>query len=182
MNTIEPNAGSVILRGHKITVDSDVGRAFAVDCCRFIEGLIGEEALRKKYGLLTDASWRELSDIEPLQLLIGRLREERVRDGTAQREKAARYWLTAVDVIGAIVADPAQSAKHRLDGARELRACAVGTAEDKPDAREKFIINISFGQHRLEREVELKQIKHDEGDDEDDRPRPTGIVSYANRG
>jgi hypothetical protein len=120
-NSIEPTSGTVTLRGHKIEIDSDVGRAFAVDCCRFIEGLINEEQLRKKYGLLTDAAWRELSDIEPLQLLIGKLKDDRIRDGTAQREKASLRWNSAIDVVDAIVQDPTASAKHRLDGARELR-------------------------------------------------------------
>jgi hypothetical protein len=181
-NAIEPAGGTVTLRGHRIEVDSDVGRAFAIDCCRFIEGLIGEEALRKKYGLLTDASWRELSDIEPLQLLIGKLKEERVRSGEAQREKAAQHWLTAVDVVSEIVRDPTASAKHRLDGARELRACATGTEDNKPDARERFVININFGTQKVHRDIELTPIAREPLTIEDDNlpePRPTGIVNYT---
>jgi hypothetical protein len=176
-NAIEPNAcGHVVLRGHVVEIDSDVGRAFAVDCVRFIEGLIGEEQLRKKYSLLTDAQWRQLSDIEPLQLLIGRIKEERIRSGEAQREKASLRWNSAIDVVDAIVQDPTASAKHRLDGARELRACATGTEDSKPDARDRFTININFGTAKVQREIELTPIKHDESDDLPD-PRATGIVA-----
>jgi hypothetical protein len=187
MNTIEPSGGHVVLRGHKIEVDSDIGRAFAIDCCRFIEGLITEEALRKKYGLHTDAQWRELSDIEPLQLLIGKLKEERVRSGEAQREKAAQHWLNAVDVVGAIVADPTAPSRARLDGARELRTTVQGTQDsNKSNERERFVININFGGGNvLRKTVDLQPVKPEREplmiEDDMPEPRPTGLADYAIR-
>jgi hypothetical protein len=176
-NTITEITGYVTLRGHRIEVQSEIGHRFAEDAVRFIEGIATEEQLRKKYQL-DDTAWQALETNEPLQLLVGRLREERLRNGSAQREKSALRWNSAIDVVDAIVQDPTASAKHRLDGARELRACAVGTAEDKPDARSRFQITINFGSHRLERNVELTPVKHDEGD-ELEAPRPSGIVNYA---
>jgi hypothetical protein len=111
-------------------------------------------------------------------LLIGRIKEERIRSGEAQREKASLRWNSAIDVVDAIVQDPTASAKHRLDGARELRACAVGTAEDKPDERSRFTITINFGTAKVHREIELTPVKHDENDDLPE-PRATGIVNYT---
>jgi len=43
--------GSLILRGVKVDVNSDVGHQFAIDCVRFVEGLVTEAQLRKKYAL-----------------------------------------------------------------------------------------------------------------------------------
>jgi hypothetical protein len=183
-----PSDGSLVLRGHTIKVDSDIGRQFAVDCVRFIEGLVSEEQLRKKYALVTDAAWRELSDIEPLQLLIGQLREKRIRSGEAQREKASLRWASAIDIVHAIVQDPTASAKHRLDGARELRACAGAGAEDKlVDGRDRIVITLNFGTHKVIKDVELKPLRAEERspaeraplviehEDEMPEPRPTGI-------
>jgi hypothetical protein len=176
--SITPNGGHVTLRGHAVAVDSDVGRAFAVDCVRFIENLIDETQLRKKYALLNEEIWRQLETNEPLQLLVGKIREERLRDGTAQREKASLRWNSAIDVVDAIVQDPTASAKHRLDGARELRACATGTEDSKPDARERFTININFGTSKLSVVKDVTPVKHDEDDDMPE-PRVTGIVNYT---
>jgi hypothetical protein len=180
MTNIEPSSGHVILRGRRIEIDSDVGRAFAVDCVRFIEGVATEEQLRKKYGLLSDEAWRQLEGIEPLQVLIGRLIEDRLRDGTAQREKASLRWNSAIDTVHAIVQDPATPVRARIDGARELRACSTGTEDSKPDARERLTIHINFGTAKVHREIELTPIKQEiECEDDLPEPRATGIVSYT---
>jgi hypothetical protein len=185
MANIDTPSGSLVLRGQSIEVGSDIGHAFAVDCCRFVEGLVSEEALKKKYQL-DDAGWRQLELIEPLQLLVGRVKEERIRDGTAQREKASLHWLSAVDVIHGIIQDPATPARSRIDGARELRACAgAGGAEANTPANERFIINISFGTHKVTKDVELKPVAREpltiEGEDDLPTPRPTGIVTQTVR-
>jgi hypothetical protein len=180
MANINEPSGSLVLRGHKIETGSDIGHAFAVDCCRFIENLISEEALRKKYGLITDASWRELEMVEPLQLLIGRIKEERIRDGTAQREKAALRWNSAIDVIDRIVQDETAPSRARLDGAKELRACAAGTEANTPASdKERFTITLVFGKaHTVNKVVDLKPIKSESDDEE---YRPTGLLNYSVR-
>jgi hypothetical protein len=64
---IEPiNGATVVLRGRAVEVDSDVGQAFTADCVRFIEGIVTEEQLRKKYDL-DDDSWRQLASHDALQ-------------------------------------------------------------------------------------------------------------------
>jgi hypothetical protein len=186
MTNIEPSSGHVVLRGHTVEIDSDVGRAFAIDCVRFIENLIEETQLRKKYGLLSDEAWRQLEGVEPLQLLIGRIKEERIRDGTAQREKASLRWNSAIDMVHAIVQDPATPVRARIDGARELRACSTGTEANAPNERDRISIRINFGSYKLHRDAELKPIKAEqrepltiEHDDDTPKPRPTGIVNYT---
>jgi hypothetical protein len=166
--TAPGDGGSLVLRGHTIAIDSDIAHAFATDAVRFIEGLLTEEQLRKKYQL-DDAGWKGLADNEPLQLLVGRLKEERVREGTAGREKAAHRWISAIDVVDAIVQDPTASAKHRLDGARELRQAATNSDANTPaNDRDRISIRINFGPVKLHREMDLKPVKPEH--DEEDKP------------
>jgi hypothetical protein len=91
-------------------------------------------------------------------------------------------------VVNAIVQDPTASAKHRLDGARELRACAGGEAENKPNERERYIINISFGKHKINKTVDLKPIKIEDDElieatrepmtiEQEREYRPTGLLN-----
>ena len=123
MASIEPSGGSVVLRSIKIDLNSEIGHAFVTDCVRFIEGLITEEQLRKKYAL-DDIGWRVLSENEELQRLVGAQKEKRIRNGEAAREKAAHLFVEAPTVLGDILRDPTNSPRHRVDAIRELRACA----------------------------------------------------------
>jgi hypothetical protein len=66
----DPTNGSLVLRGVKVDVISDVGHQFAIDCVRFIEGLVTETQLRKKYAL-DDNEWQALAYHEELQRAVG---------------------------------------------------------------------------------------------------------------
>jgi hypothetical protein len=155
----EPSSGSVVLRSIKIDLNSDIGAAFTVDCCRFIEGLISEEALRKKFEL-DDAAWQGLSENEELQRLVGAQKEKRIRNGEAAREKAAHLFVEAPTVLGDILRDPTNSPRHRVDAIRELRACAGVGSENKPaDEREHIHISINFGTSKVRLDAPMKTIK-----------------------
>jgi hypothetical protein len=58
-NTIAEITGHVTLRGHRIEIGSEIAHQFGIDCCRFVEGLVNEETLRKKYGLLSEEAWQQ---------------------------------------------------------------------------------------------------------------------------
>ena len=45
------SGSAVTLRGIAVPLDGDVARVFVTDCVKFIEGLLTEEQLRKKYQL-----------------------------------------------------------------------------------------------------------------------------------
>ena len=154
----DPANGSLILRGVKIDVQSDIGAAFTVDCVRFIEGLITEAQLRKKYAL-DDKEWEALADHEELQRMVGAQKERRIRTGEAAREKAAALFVEAPAVLGDIIKDNTASPRHRVDAIRELRACASGAEDTTKADKERFIISINFGSHKLYKEVELKPVK-----------------------
>jgi hypothetical protein len=145
MNTIEPTAGGhVTLRGHRIAVDSDIGAAFTTDCVRFVEGLVNEEALRKKYQL-DDAAWQLLEANEPLQRAVGAEKEKRIRNGTAAQEKVAHLFVEAPGILGTIMNDTAASARHRIEACRELRQVALPAAEAAAGTNQTFTTTLNFG-------------------------------------
>jgi hypothetical protein len=152
--------GTVVLRGHTVNVDSDIGAAFVVDCVRHIEDLVSADALKAKYGL-DDTTWAALGENTALQLAVGAQKERRVRNGDAAREKAQALFLAAPNVLSAIVNDESMSPRHRIDACRELRATAAAGSETGVPAndKERFTINISFGSNKLIKDVELKPVK-----------------------
>ena len=60
---------------------------------------------------MDDAGWRQLETNEALQQRVGAEKERRIVSGETGREKAAHHWVTAVDVVSAIVQDHTASAK-----------------------------------------------------------------------
>jgi hypothetical protein len=156
MAALTPNDdGTVNLRGHSVDIVSDVGQAFVTDCVRHIEGLISAELVQKKYQL-DEATWEALGPRETLQQAVGSLKERRILDGTAARERAAYALVGAVGIIDGIVKDNGSPPRSRIDGTRELRAIAAKT-DDVPVAdRERFVININFGSAKIVKEIELK--------------------------
>ena len=136
--------GSVILRGVKIDLDTDIGAGFTLDCCRHIEDLLTAEQLKTKYQL-SEAAWRQLADNAPLQQAIERQRLHRVRSGECAKERAQFLFLTAPAVLSNILNDTTASPRHRIEAARELRqTAAVGSEAATPAASERFIIRIDL--------------------------------------
>jgi hypothetical protein len=152
------NGSLLILRGVKVEVNSDIGHQFAIDCTRFVEGLVTEAQLRKKYAL-DDKEWQALADHEELQRAVGAQKERRIRSGEAAREKAAALFVEAPAVLGDIIKDNTASPRHRVDAIRELRACASGAEDATKADKERFVIRINFGSQKVHREIDLKPIK-----------------------
>jgi hypothetical protein len=156
----DPISATVTLRGVTVEVDSDIGQAFATDCVRFVEGIVTEEQLRKKYDL-DDANWRQLASHDALQRAVGATKERRIRSGQAAQEKAAHLFVSCPDVLGGIVNDAGAPPRSRIEAIRELRQVATaGSGANTPaDDREKFVIRINFGTQKVVREIELKPAK-----------------------
>jgi hypothetical protein len=138
------NAGTVILRGITVALDSEVGRAFVIDCARNTEGLIPDAEIRSKYGL-SDQDWKWLADNKPLLRAVRAERERRIRSGEAPREGAQRHLLKAPSVLGNILNDNRISPRHRIEAAKELRQVAGDGSDAKARTDGKFIININLG-------------------------------------
>jgi hypothetical protein len=138
-----PLNGSVVLRGVKIDLDTDIGTGFTLDCTRHIEGLITAEQLKAKYQLSEEA-WRQLADNEPLQQAVERQKERRIATGDTVRERARHLFLTTPAVLDSIVNDSTLSPRHRVDACRELRAIATSGSESTPATGDRFIIRIDL--------------------------------------
>src|SRR5215467_10305780 len=138
-----PFNGSVVLRGVKIDLDTDIGTGFTIDCTRHVEGLVTAEQLKAKYQL-SEQAWRQLADNEPLQQAVERQKEHRIRSGEAAREKAQHLFVTAPDVLSSILNDSSASPRHRIEAARELRQTAAAGAEGATSTAERFSIRIDL--------------------------------------
>ena len=113
----DPTNATVVLRGVAVEVDSDVGQTFTADCVRFVEGIVTEEQLRKKYSI-DDDGWRLLASHDALQQAVGTVKERRIRSGQAAQEKAAHLFVSCPDVLGGIVND-AGAVSNRSDQGAE---------------------------------------------------------------
>jgi hypothetical protein len=135
---------SVILRGVPVPLNSDVGQAFIVDCCRNAEGSLSDDDLKAKWGL-TDGDMAALSADGRLLDSIRIERQRRIFGGSAAREAAAYEAAKAPRILGAILSDDDMLARHRIEAARELRATAAARAADA-GGEQKITIRINLGE------------------------------------
>ena len=165
--TTAGSAGSVILRGVVVDLDSDVGEAFVIDCARNTEGLIPDGDVKTKYGL-SDEDWERLAANTALLQAVRAERERRMANGDAAREGAQRHFVKVPTVLDDILNDKQVSPRHRIEAAKELRQVAGNGPDAKPGAGDKFIITINLGgdeKLRFEKEVApLAPLPPDEGE------------------
>jgi hypothetical protein len=111
-----------------ISLDSDLGRKLVSDLARFSEGICSELEVRKRHHF-DDATWEALGNNERLleEVEIEKLR--RIRNGAAKRERAQQLVVKGCTVLGDIMLDTAQSAKHRVDAIKTLDTFAAGPGD-----------------------------------------------------
>jgi hypothetical protein len=150
-------AGSIVLRGVRVTLDTDVGLAFIEDCARHTDGLLSDSDIKSKW-CLSDETWAGLAANTKLLHAVRAARERRVLNGDAAREAAQRFVVKAPSVLRDILGDETVSPRHRIEAARELhRVAGSGNTPDKRD-KEKFVVVINLGAgekpFRYETEIE----------------------------
>jgi len=96
---------------------------FITACARYGEGLLSEEAVKKKFRF-DDDTWASLGDNEALVEAIEAEKARRIRSGATARERAQVLFARAPDVLGTILDDGTASPRHRIEAARELRQVA----------------------------------------------------------
>jgi hypothetical protein len=138
------NAGSVVLRGIAVALDTEVGQAFIADCCRNTEGLLCDADIKAKWNL-SDEHWTGLANTAPLLQTVRAERDRRITNGDAAREGAQRHFAIAPTVLGEILRDELVSPRHRIEAAKELRQVAGNGPESQPTPGDKFIITIDLG-------------------------------------
>jgi hypothetical protein len=136
---------TVVLRGVAVRLDSDVGQAFVVDCCRNREKIFSDARIQEKYSI--DASdWDDIVKNKALRLAISAECERRMLNGTAAQESAAKNFTESPGVMGSILRDQKANPRHRVEASKELRATARFDDDEKPSAdAEHFTITINLG-------------------------------------
>jgi hypothetical protein len=136
-------AGSVVLRGEPVNLETEVGRQFVTDCCRNLEKLLSDKEVQQKWGL-SDATWAGLASNTSLLTAVRAERTRRVHSGEAVREASQYQLLRAPNVLGGILTDENTAPRHRIEAAKELRQ-AAGDAVEAMNEKEKFTLIINLG-------------------------------------
>jgi hypothetical protein len=150
------------------------------DLCRFSEGLLTEKQVRKRHKL-AESTWDAYGNDEELILKIENEKLRRIRDGSSKREKSQLLVVKAPDVLGKIMDDDSQSARHRIDSAKVLNDFAANGPGQNAPAADRFIITINLGSDTLRFN---KSIEPNAGDidpyndvDTDVTSTPWGLVA-----
>ena len=134
---------AVVLHDATIDPNSDLGRQLVVDLARYREGLVDEKAIRKNYRLANDVG-EALGDDDELIRAVEAEAVRRIADGSVKRERAQVLVARAPTVLGDILNDVAQSARHRIDSAKTLNDFASNGAEAAAGQSDRFIITINL--------------------------------------
>jgi hypothetical protein len=153
---------SVVLRDTPVDLDSDLGRAFVVDCVRAAEGLITDRELAEKWEL-APPNWIAITKSAELGHAIRAERERRVRSGVAAQEAAAKYFSKAPSILDRIMTDESSNPRHRIEAIKELRQTAIVDNADRP-TESNFIIKIDLSAGGGPVEIYDKSLKIDASD------------------
>jgi hypothetical protein len=121
---------------------------FVADCCRFSEEILTENQVRKKYRL-SESSWSILGENDSLVEKIEAEKIRRIRDGSVKRERAQQLVVEAPGVLGDILMDGSQNARHRIDSAKALNDLASNGPGQSAPAGDRFLIQINLGADTL---------------------------------
>jgi hypothetical protein len=115
---------------------------FVVDLTRYVEGILTEQQIKKKYHFDND-TWTKVGGDEALIEAIEAEKIRRIRSGTAKRERAQQHIVKAPDILEKIMSDDNANARHRVDSIKALDALADPGPQVVPPA-DKFIIRIDL--------------------------------------
>jgi hypothetical protein len=117
---------------------------FVVDLCRYSEGVLTEQQVRKKYHLLGEDVWQELGRDDSLIEKVEAEKLRRIRDGSCKRERAQQLVIDAPRVLGDIMSDPAANNRHRVDAIKTLDSIATPPAQVAAADSSRFVITINL--------------------------------------
>jgi hypothetical protein len=189
-----------------ITMDDSVGlptsllddHDFIVTMCRYAEGTITENYIRKKYRF-DDATWEKLGSDD---LICERIEDERIRrerSGQAKRELAQKHVVKAPDILNSIMSDANANNRHRVDAIKTLDELAANAPQTVPAAAaaERFQIIINLGNdevvkfdktitprpRNIDNELLLTSKREDDSSNIDNADQlPTGLLAANKQG
>ena len=166
--------GEVVdLHGQPAGLEDDL--EFVCDCARYAEGILCEEAVKKKHHLSAD-TWESLGSNEALIEKIEAEKVRRIRNGSTKRERAQQLVVQAPDVLGGIMLDASASPKHRIDSAKALDAFAANGPEAAP-ASDRFQITINLGSDVLHFDKSIAIDANDVDPFNDTDTTPQGLLA-----
>ena len=174
---------AVVLHDTQVDPNSDLGRQLVVDLARYREGLVDETAIRKKFKLDNEV-WQAFGNDDELVRAVEAETVRRIADGSVKRERAQALVAAAPTVLGDILNDASQSARHRIDSAKTLNDFASNGPAGAP-ASDRFIITINLSGDGVDHVLHFdKSIKPDAFDvdpyndvDTDVTATPLGMVA-----
>jgi len=135
---------TVVLRGVRVPLTSDVGAAFISDCSRNRERIFSDAQLQEKYEIDPN-DWDSIVKNKPLRLAISRECERRMLNNDAAREGAAKQFTKAPAVLGGILEDQKANPRHRIEAAKELRSAARAGDDQPSNEVDRLHIVINLG-------------------------------------
>jgi hypothetical protein len=147
------------------------------DLCRYQEGVLTEQQVRRKWPLATEEAWVALDD-DAFVKRVELERVRRIRSGAAKRELAQLHIVKAPDVLNGILMDPRASAKHRIDSAKALDDLAGFIPQRPGIEQDRVVIRIDLsGDTKDPRDV----LEFDCGVRRNPTPSDAKIVDVAAR-
>jgi hypothetical protein len=144
MDNIVPfGGGQIILGGVSIELTSDIGRQFVVCCTRAAEGLVEDQEIMEVYEI-SAADWQNIAKNAALGRAIRAERDRRVRTGQAAKEAAAKHFVRAPNILGAIMDSEQQNTRHRIEAIKELRQTATPESPNNQAQSDRFVIHIDL--------------------------------------
>jgi hypothetical protein len=118
---------------------------FVADACRYLENLLTESAMRRKYASLSEQDWQDLGDSELLLAAVELERLRRIRDGSAKREAAQAHIVDAPGILNSMMRDEDLNPRYRVDSIKALDMLAASGPQAAPADDGKFVITINLG-------------------------------------
>ena len=132
---------------------------FVADCARYAENLISEAAVRKKYGF-SEKTWENLGKDDALVERIEEEKLQRIRNGSAKREKAQQLIVKGPDVLDSIIMDAKANARHKVDAIKTLDALAANGPQAAQE-EDRVIVTINLGSDVLRFDKAVKPTPAD---------------------
>src|SRR5262249_52116893 len=149
--------------------------------CRYSEGLLSEQQIRKRYRL-SDATWEALGADDRLIEQIEAQKLKRERLGLTARERAQRAFSSAPVVLSGILNDPSAPARSRIESAKELRVVAANGPEAAPATDEKFHITIVLSaDEKIHIDKQRGKVDPHDGEIIDHAPQDLLAIAAANK-
>jgi hypothetical protein len=130
---------------------------FISDLARFVENLLSDQQIKKKYRF-DDDTWTKICKDEALIEAIEAEKIRRIHSGAAKRERAQLHIVKAPDILEKIMSDPDESARHRVDSIKALDALADNGPRTTSDM-DRVVIHID-----LSADAKLRSAEPDPND------------------